>query len=237
MDHTTRPTWKRKTWLWLADLCYDCTVICDNICNLPEVFHAADVIILNNVFECFMPKETQEQIWIWLRNNVTKPGTILVTVPTMEETLSSLQILGQRAANCFLQLRQFEIVKSPPSPSCPTTSQVVLVLPQQVSIRIGRFQSAPNTSIGKTCCEKNCFCTVRMASYIPARRRWNEGCPYYTRDRTRTGGQSVKPLVLDAKAQVGRSHVVRVYKTARGVRRLEEMHRCPCWHRPLSDVK
>ncbi|KAF8783452.1 uncharacterized protein LOC129963996 [Argiope bruennichi] len=66
-------------------------VICDNICNLPEVVQAANVIILNNVFECFMPKETQEEIWKWLRNNVTKPGTILVTAPSMEETLSSLE--------------------------------------------------------------------------------------------------------------------------------------------------
>ncbi|GIY57121.1 hypothetical protein CDAR_466711 [Caerostris darwini] len=66
-------------------------VICDNICNLPEAIKSANVIILNNVFECFMSKENQEQIWLWLRNNVTNPGTILVTVPSMEETLSPLE--------------------------------------------------------------------------------------------------------------------------------------------------
>ncbi|GFT23950.1 uncharacterized protein NPIL_432991 [Nephila pilipes] len=66
-------------------------VICENICNLPEIIHAANVIIFNNVFECFMPKEMQKQIWIWLRNTITNSGTILVTVPSMEETLSSLE--------------------------------------------------------------------------------------------------------------------------------------------------
>ncbi|GFR03596.1 uncharacterized protein TNCT_578081 [Trichonephila clavata] len=64
-------------------------VICNNVCNLPEIVHDANVIILNNVFECFMPKETQKQIWIWLKNHTTS-GTILITVPSMEETLSSL---------------------------------------------------------------------------------------------------------------------------------------------------
>lgn len=66
-------------------------VICDNICNLPDIVRAANVIILNNVFECFMPKETQKQIWTWLRNNITISGTILITVPSLEETLSSLE--------------------------------------------------------------------------------------------------------------------------------------------------
>ncbi|PRD26841.1 UNVERIFIED_CONTAM: hypothetical protein NCL1_36992 [Trichonephila clavipes] len=65
-------------------------VICNNVCNLPEVVHAANVIILNNVFECFMPKETQKQIWVWLKKHITS-GTILITVPSMEETLSSLE--------------------------------------------------------------------------------------------------------------------------------------------------
>ncbi|GBM36068.1 hypothetical protein AVEN_57715-1 [Araneus ventricosus] len=48
--------------------------------------------------------------------------------------------------------------------------------------------------------------------------------------------QSVKPLVLDAKARVGRSHVVEFIKQHRSVRRLEEMP-ASLWHRPLSERK
>ncbi|KAG8190846.1 hypothetical protein JTE90_028342 [Oedothorax gibbosus] len=66
-------------------------VICNNICGLPEVVQASDVIIFNNVFECFMDIESQQNIWKWLRNHITKPGTILVTVPSIEDTLNSLE--------------------------------------------------------------------------------------------------------------------------------------------------
>nr|XP_042895010.1 uncharacterized protein LOC107450892 isoform X2 [Parasteatoda tepidariorum] len=66
-------------------------IIWDNVCNIPHVVQQADVIIFNNVFECFMSKTDQEETWKWLRKTVTKSGTMLVSSPSIEETLSSLQ--------------------------------------------------------------------------------------------------------------------------------------------------
>ncbi|KFM63191.1 hypothetical protein X975_23741, partial [Stegodyphus mimosarum] len=66
-------------------------VIHNDICNIPEVVQAANVILLNNPFECFLSKNEQIKIWTWLRN-VIKSGTMLVTVPSLEETFSNLQV-------------------------------------------------------------------------------------------------------------------------------------------------
>ncbi|XP_035214046.1 uncharacterized protein LOC118187870 isoform X1 [Stegodyphus dumicola] len=66
-------------------------VIHNDICNIPEVVQAANVILLNNPFECFLQKNEQIKIWTWLRNAM-KSGTMLVTVPSLEETFSNLQV-------------------------------------------------------------------------------------------------------------------------------------------------
>jgi chemotaxis methyl-accepting protein methylase len=62
-----------------------------NIAHRPDIILAADVIIMNNVFEFFMEPEQQISVWRFLRQTI-KSGTLLVTVPPLEETFSCLQI-------------------------------------------------------------------------------------------------------------------------------------------------
>lgn len=60
-------------------------VKCADVCNELTLLKEADIIVLNNVFEFFMPVEEQIRTWKILRENVTKPGCIIVTVPSLEE--------------------------------------------------------------------------------------------------------------------------------------------------------
>jgi chemotaxis methyl-accepting protein methylase len=62
-----------------------------NIADRPDVILSADVIIMNNVFEFFMELEEQISIWRFLKQTI-KPGTLLVTVPPLEESFSHLQV-------------------------------------------------------------------------------------------------------------------------------------------------
>ncbi|XP_060117996.1 uncharacterized protein LOC132589305 [Heteronotia binoei] len=52
----------------------------------------ADAVIMNNVFEYFLDKEEQARSWEFISQNVKKKGTLLVTVPSLEESLSDLQV-------------------------------------------------------------------------------------------------------------------------------------------------
>lgn len=65
-------------------------IIEGNIAHRPDVILSADVIIMNNVFEFFMEPEQQMSIWRFLRQTI-KSGTLLVTIPSLEETFSCLQ--------------------------------------------------------------------------------------------------------------------------------------------------
>lgn len=64
-------------------------VVEDNIMNRPDIVQAADVIVMNNVFEFFMDVERQVMAWSFLRQTIPK-GVLLVTVPPLEETFASL---------------------------------------------------------------------------------------------------------------------------------------------------
>ena len=54
-----------------------------------DLLQSADVIIFNNVFDWFVPIEAQVQLWQAIFKNV-KSGTLLVTNPSLEETLEKL---------------------------------------------------------------------------------------------------------------------------------------------------
>jgi hypothetical protein len=62
-----------------------------NIADRPDAVISADVIIMNNVFEFFMEPEEQISVWRFVRQTIN-PGTLLVTVPPLEETFSHLQV-------------------------------------------------------------------------------------------------------------------------------------------------
>ncbi|KAF4101966.1 uncharacterized protein zgc:109986 [Onychostoma macrolepis] len=50
-----------------------------------------DVLIMNNVFEYFMEPSDQMQAWLFISQNFRKKGALLVTVPSVQETLALFQ--------------------------------------------------------------------------------------------------------------------------------------------------
>ncbi|XP_060150736.1 uncharacterized protein [Globicephala melas] len=63
-----------------------------DICTQGSLLQNADVIIMNNVFEYFLNEAEQARAWEYISHNVRKRGSLLVTVPSLEDSLSSLQI-------------------------------------------------------------------------------------------------------------------------------------------------
>ncbi|XP_068593330.1 uncharacterized protein zgc:109986 isoform X1 [Cebidichthys violaceus] len=51
----------------------------------------ADVLIMNNVFEFFMEPSEQVRAWRFIMENFRKKGSLLVSVPGLQESLNSLQ--------------------------------------------------------------------------------------------------------------------------------------------------
>ena len=54
-----------------------------------ELLSTADVIVLNNVFDWFMPAAAQVEVWQFLRSALP-PGSLLVTIPALETSLGPL---------------------------------------------------------------------------------------------------------------------------------------------------
>ena len=54
-----------------------------------EILRQTDVVILNNVFDWFAPINIQVQLWQLIRQNV-KPGSLIVTIPSLQEALRIL---------------------------------------------------------------------------------------------------------------------------------------------------
>uniref|UniRef100_A0A8D0HBK1 Methyltransferase type 11 domain-containing protein n=1 Tax=Sphenodon punctatus TaxID=8508 RepID=A0A8D0HBK1_SPHPU len=63
-----------------------------DICTQALLLQTADVVVMNNVFEYFLDRLEQTRAWEFISQNVRKKGSLLVTVPSLEESLSSLQI-------------------------------------------------------------------------------------------------------------------------------------------------
>ncbi|XP_053110755.1 uncharacterized protein LOC128326901 [Hemicordylus capensis] len=63
-----------------------------DICTQASVLHNADVIVMNNVFEYFLDRSEQARSWEFISQNVRKKGSLLVTVPSLEKSLSYLQV-------------------------------------------------------------------------------------------------------------------------------------------------
>lgn len=55
-----------------------------------QLLEFCDVIILNNVFEHFMSHEDQIKCWDMIFGNVKRKGQVLVTVPSLQESLDEL---------------------------------------------------------------------------------------------------------------------------------------------------
>ncbi|XP_008828000.1 uncharacterized protein LOC103731411 [Nannospalax galili] len=62
-----------------------------DICTQSALLQNADVIIMNNVFEYFLNEADQARAWDYISHNVRKQGSLLVTVPSLEDALLDLQ--------------------------------------------------------------------------------------------------------------------------------------------------
>lgn len=65
-------------------------VINGDIRNQAGLLHQSDVIVLNNVFEFFMPLDVQQQMWEFLFKTIRRKDTILITVPSVEVSLFTI---------------------------------------------------------------------------------------------------------------------------------------------------
>ncbi|KAM5235264.1 uncharacterized protein ACOB6Z_014968 [Ctenodactylus gundi] len=62
-----------------------------DICTQDSLLQNADVVIMNNVFEYFLNETDQARAWEYISRNVKKQGSLLVTVPSLEDSISGLQ--------------------------------------------------------------------------------------------------------------------------------------------------
>ena len=66
-------------------------IIPGDIMDHPEVVDIGDVFVFNNVFEFFVPPETQARIWTFLRSRIKK-GALIVTTPSLEDMFHHLKV-------------------------------------------------------------------------------------------------------------------------------------------------
>jgi len=66
-------------------------VIEGDVCSLPNVVRSAHVIILNNVFDWFLPHDTQVAIWRFLRATI-RTGSLIVSSPALEASLQQIDL-------------------------------------------------------------------------------------------------------------------------------------------------
>ncbi|KAK8784986.1 hypothetical protein V5799_008645 [Amblyomma americanum] len=76
-------------------------VVNANVLSVPDLVSSSDVVILNNVFEFFTPEAEQVTLWQFLRRTIKK-GAILVTVPSLEDSLKELQV----CACCYYRMNR-----------------------------------------------------------------------------------------------------------------------------------
>lgn len=81
-----------------------------NVMECQELLHQSDVIILNNVFEFFMEQQLQQSIWNFLYQTIQKKNTIIITVPSIEESIKHLQT--NININSWLKLEDLNEVRS-----------------------------------------------------------------------------------------------------------------------------
>ena len=68
------------------------SVVCANVLDCATLLASADVVVLNNVFQFFASREEQLRLWMFLRATLTRPGCIIVSVPSLREALDTAQV-------------------------------------------------------------------------------------------------------------------------------------------------
>ncbi|XP_037550889.1 uncharacterized protein zgc:109986 [Nematolebias whitei] len=62
-----------------------------DVCTQEVLLSSTDVLIMNNVFEYFMESSQQVRAWSFIMQTFRRRGSLLVTVPSLQESLSALQ--------------------------------------------------------------------------------------------------------------------------------------------------
>ncbi|XP_047467239.1 uncharacterized protein zgc:109986 isoform X1 [Mugil cephalus] len=62
-----------------------------DVCTQDELLQNADVLVMNNVFEYFMEPSEQIRAWSFIMRTFRRRGSLLVTVPSLQESLNALQ--------------------------------------------------------------------------------------------------------------------------------------------------
>eukprot|EP01119_Soliformovum_irregulare_P011567 TRINITY_DN2910_c2_g1_i1.p1 TRINITY_DN2910_c2_g1~~TRINITY_DN2910_c2_g1_i1.p1 ORF type:complete len:313 (-),score=100.68 TRINITY_DN2910_c2_g1_i1:15-953(-) len=66
-------------------------IIRDDVKNQKEILQSADVVIMNNVFDFFVPESDMESLWKFV-STALKPGCRLVTLPSLERSLENAKV-------------------------------------------------------------------------------------------------------------------------------------------------
>ncbi|XP_070776934.1 uncharacterized protein [Enoplosus armatus] len=66
-------------------------VLHTDVCLQDILLQNTDILIMNNVFEFFMEPSEQVRAWRFIMENFRKKGSLLVTVPSLLESLNTLQ--------------------------------------------------------------------------------------------------------------------------------------------------
>jgi len=65
-------------------------IVCSDICQQAQIVASADVIVLHNVFEFFMPADAQRKIWQFLHNTARKSGCLIAISPSLPQCMEHL---------------------------------------------------------------------------------------------------------------------------------------------------
>uniref|UniRef100_A0A2I4AJ46 Uncharacterized protein zgc:109986 n=1 Tax=Austrofundulus limnaeus TaxID=52670 RepID=A0A2I4AJ46_AUSLI len=73
-------------------LCDRVQVVHADVCTQEVLLQSTDVLIMNNVFEYFLESSKQVSAWRFIMQTFRKTGSLLVTVPSLQESLNALQV-------------------------------------------------------------------------------------------------------------------------------------------------
>ncbi|XP_061599691.1 uncharacterized protein zgc:109986 [Cololabis saira] len=64
-----------------------------DVCMQDALVHSADVLVMNNVFEYFLEPSEQVRAWRFIMQTFRRTGSLLVTVPSLQDSLGALQVV------------------------------------------------------------------------------------------------------------------------------------------------
>jgi len=72
-------------------------IVCADVTACGDNVGQADIILMNNVFEFFASVDVQERTWQFLRQSVTRQGTLLVVSPSLQKSVQHFQSIDVKS--------------------------------------------------------------------------------------------------------------------------------------------